>query len=79
MLQKQIIMIKLTDIEGKIPSNTGLTTAAALTAVRNKIPDASNFPRKIYYDTEILDINSKYFTAAYYNKFTNKKLDLKIK
>ena len=30
-------------------------------------------------DAEILDIKSKYFTTAYYNKFTNEKLDLKIK
>ena len=44
-----------------------------------KIPDVSNFVKKTDYDTEISDIKSKYFTTANYNKFTNEKLDLKIK
>ena len=30
-------------------------------------------------DSEIIDIKSKYFTKADYSKFTNEKLDLKIK
>ena len=30
-------------------------------------------------DSEIIDIKSKYFTKADYSKFTNKKLDLKMK
>ena len=30
-------------------------------------------------DTEMLNIKSKYFTTADYNRFTNEKLDLKIK
>ena len=30
---------KIGEIEGKIPSITGLTTTAALTAIENKIPD----------------------------------------
>ena len=50
-----------------------------LTTVENKIPNASNFVKKTYYDEEILDIKSNYFTTADYNKFTNAKLDLKIK
>ena len=29
--------------------------------------------------TQVLDVKSKYFTAANYNKFSNEKLDLKIK
>ena len=37
--------------------------------------------KKTDYDAEILDIKSKYFTTADYNRFTitNEKLDLKIK
>ena len=50
-----------------------------LTTVVNKIPNASNFVKKTYYDEEILDIKSNYFTTADYDKFTNAKLDLKIK
>ena len=33
---------KITEIEGKVPSISGLTTGTALTAVENKIPDVSN-------------------------------------
>ena len=33
---------KITAIEGKIPSITGLATNSALTAVENKIPDVSS-------------------------------------
>ena len=35
--------------------------------------------KKTDYDTEILDIKSKYFTTADYNRFTNEKRGLKIK
>ena len=34
--------VKVTEIEGKIPSITGLATNSALTAVENKIPDVSS-------------------------------------
>ena len=50
-----------------------------MTAVKNKISNVGNFVRKSDYDEEILDIKSKYFTASDYSKFTNGKLDLKIK
>ena len=33
---------EITEIEGKIPSITGLATNLALAAVRNEIPDVSN-------------------------------------
>ena len=65
-------------MEGKRPSISGLTTNAALTAVKNKIPDVSNLVKKTDY-AEILDIKSKFFTTADYNRFSNEKLDLKIK
>ena len=65
-------------MEGKRPSISGLTTNAALTAVKNKIPDVSNLVKKTDY-AEILDIKSKFFTTADYNRFANEKLDLKIK
>ena len=37
---------KITEIEGKIPSITGLAITAVLTAVENKIPNASNLVKK---------------------------------
>ena len=42
---------KITEIEGKIPSISGLATNAVLTVVKNKIPNVSNFVKKTDYDT----------------------------
>ena len=50
-----------------------------MTAVKNKIPDVSNLVKKTYYDAKILDIESKYFTAADYNKFPSETLGAEIK
>ena len=36
----------ITEIEGKIPSISGLATNSALTAVENKIPDVSSLVKK---------------------------------
>ena len=44
---------KITEIEGKIPSITGLATTAGVNAVGNKIP-------KVDYNAKISDIESKY-------------------
>ena len=71
---------KITEIEGKIHSITGLATTVALTVVENKISNVNNLlKKKTDYDAEILDIKSKYFITADYNKFDNEKLDLKKK
>ena len=45
----------------------------------NKIPDVSNLVKKTDCKAKILDIESKYFTAADCNKFTSQTLDAKIK
>ena len=37
---------KIIEIEGKIPSVSGLATNSALTAVENKIPDISNLAKE---------------------------------
>ena len=79
IIKKTDYNAKIPEIEGKIPSISGLATNAALTAVENKITDVSNLVKKTDYDAEILYIKSKYFTSADYNKFTSEKLDLKIK
>ena len=50
-----------------------------MTAVENKIPNVNNLDKKTEYDADILDIKSKDFTTADYNRFSNEKLDLKIK
>ena len=44
--------------------------------VDNKIPDFSGLIKKTNYDSEILEMEGKYF---WYNKFTSETLDAKIK
>ena len=44
---------KITEIEGKIPSISGLATNAALTTVESKIPNVSNLVKKTDYDAEL--------------------------
>ena len=75
---------KITEIESKIPSISGLAITAALTAVEYKIPDVSNLvkknkTKKKHYNTKILGTECEYFTTADYNKFTSQTLDAKIK
>ena len=41
MVRKTDFNSKITEVEGKIPSISGLATSSALTAVENKIPDVS--------------------------------------
>ena len=78
LLKEQTIMLKLLK-KGKIPSISGLATGADLTAVVNKVPDVSNLVIKTDYNIKILDINSKYFTTADYNKFLSQTIDVKLK
>ena len=70
---------KITEIESKMLSITGLAITASLTAVENKTPDVSSLINETYYDAKMSDIESKYFTIADYNKFTSPTLDAKIK
>ena len=59
LLKKQDFNIKVTEIEGKIPSISGLDTSSALTAVENKIPDVSSLVKKTDYNTKIRAIENK--------------------
>ena len=43
---------KINEIERKIPSITGLATTAALSAIENKTPNASDLVKKTDYDTK---------------------------
>ena len=45
-LKKTNFNAKVTEIENKIPSISGLATNSALTAVENKIPNVSNLVKK---------------------------------
>lgn len=41
-----------------------------LRQIENKIPDVIGLIKKTVYDPKILDIEKKYFTTSYHNKFT---------
>ena len=69
----------ITDIEGKMPSITVLATNAFLNAVKNKMPNITDLVKNIDYDAKISDIETNYFYASDYNKFTGKILNANIK
>ena len=58
-LKKTNFNAKITEVENKIPSITGLATRSALTAVENKIPDVSSLVKKTDYNTKISGIKNK--------------------
>ena len=59
MVKKTDFNAKVTEIEDKIPSISGLATNSALTAVENKIPDISSLVKKTEYNTKISEIENK--------------------
>ena len=61
MVKKTDFNTKLTEIEGRIPSVTGLATNSELTAVENEIPDVRTLVKKTDYNTKISDIEKKIF------------------
>ena len=46
-------------MEGKIPSISGLATSSELTAVENKIPNASSLVKKTNFDPKVIEIEGK--------------------
>ena len=69
---------KISEIESKIPSISGLVTTSALTSVENKISDVSGLVKKTDYNTKNSEIekkltdhdHDKYITTPEFNKFT---------
>ena len=59
MVKKTDLTYKISEVESKIPSITGLATNSALTAVENKIPDVSSVVKKTDYNTKISGIEKK--------------------
>ena len=59
MVKKTDFNTKVTEIEGKIPSITGLATNSELTAVENEILDVSSLVKKTDYNAKISDIEKK--------------------
>ena len=59
VLLKTDYRAKITEIEQKIPSISGLATNTALTAVENKLPNISSLVKKTDYNTKITEIEKK--------------------
>ena len=53
MVKKTNFNAKITEVEGKIPSITGLATNSTLTAVENKILDISRLVKKTDFDAKL--------------------------
>ena len=53
LVKKTDFNANIMEVEGKIPSITGLATNSALTAVGNKVPDVSGLVRKTDFDAKI--------------------------
>ena len=78
LVKKSDYNAKVSEIEGKIPSISGLATTSALTAVENKISSVSNLVKKTDYDTKISELENKitdhkhdkYITTPEFNKLT---------
>ena len=70
---------KVSEIEGKVPTITGLATIAALSALAHKMPNTSDIARNAKCDAKISENEKKYFTASDCNNSTNDILDTKLK
>ena len=74
-LKKTDFNAKVTEIESKIPSYSGLATSLALAAVENEISDVSSLVKKTDYNTKFSEIvnkandhnHNKYITTSEFN------------
>ena len=64
LVKKTDLNAKITEVEGKIPSISGLATNSALTAVENKIPDVSGLVEKADFNTKGTEIKVKYLVLV---------------
>ena len=70
LVKKTDYNAKITEIEGKIRSTSGLATNAALTAVENKIPNINSLVRKTDYDRKITGTEKKLTDHNHYKYIT---------
>ena len=74
---KTIVNTKINKVKAKIPSISGSVKSSALTAVENKIPNASNLVKKLTMRQNLMNLNKfidhkhdKYITTQEFNKLT---------
>ena len=85
-LVKKHYNLKVSEIKSKIPNISRFTTFSALTAVENKISDASNLVKETDYDAKITDIekkvtnhdHDKYITTLELNWVNKKKFTARL-
>ena len=83
---KNRLNAKITEIEDKIPSITGLATNSALTTVEIKISNVSSLIKKTDYNTKISDIekkitdhnHDKYITTPEFNRLTTENFKARL-
>ena len=79
LVKKADFNAKITEIESKTPSFSGLATNASLTGVEEKMPNVSSLVKKTDYNTKIMEIeknhashnHNKYITTPEFNKLTS--------
>ena len=59
MVKKRDFNAKISEVEGKIPSISGLATTSVLTAGENKRPDVSSLVKKTGFNTKVTKIQGK--------------------
>ena len=59
MVKKTDFNSKITEVEGKIPSISGLATNSALTIVENKIPNVTSLVTKTDFDAKLKAISDR--------------------
>ena len=59
MFKKTDFNAKITEVEGKILSITGVATNSALTTIKNKIPDVSSLVKKTDFNTKVTETEGK--------------------
>ena len=59
LVKKTDFSAKISEVEGKIHSISGLATSSALAAVKNKIPDVSSLVKKADFNTKVTEIEGK--------------------
>ena len=74
---KTIVNTKINKVKAEIPSISGSVKSSALTAVENKIPNASNLVKKLTMRQNLMNLNKsidhkhdKYITTQEFNKLT---------
>ena len=74
-LKKTDFNSKISEVENKIPSITGLATNSASTAVENDIPEFISLVKKTDYNTKISEIENKVNDHNYEKYITTPEFD----